>query len=257
MNSTNKEFTQIFEELIYASNLLIKNTVASDVLVFIGQSPNYLSYIVEKERFVIRVPCSGRFLIDEYTIPNELQLSGIKKLFDELGLSEEIISNKYVNIIFIDHSHSGQSISSFGKLLNILYDVNKRYDFINIVSPTQVKDLWILIPDFSVINTTNFLVMPILVAIANNEYPRSIPIYQYWKWTEEPNFTETKEGLIFVSNLMNYYNNIYLKKDFLTINNDIKMICPKFGKNILFNEKILNQQNTPNIWIKKQSNKRF
>ena len=50
--------------------------------MFIGQSPNYLSYIVEKERFVIRVPCSGRFLIDEYTIPNESQLAGIKKLFD-------------------------------------------------------------------------------------------------------------------------------------------------------------------------------
>lgn len=229
MNSTNKEVTQIFEELIYASNLLIKNTSSDDLLIFIGQSPNYLSYIVENERFVIRVPCSGRFLIDEYTIPNEFQLTGIKKMFDKLGLSEAIISNKH--IILIDHSHSGQSISSFGKLLNILYDVNKRYDFINIVSPIQVKDLWILIPDFSVINTTKFLVMPSLVAISNDEYPRSIPMHQYWKWTEEPNFTETtKEGLIFVSNLMNYYNNIFLKKDFLTINNDINMICPKFGK---------------------------
>ena len=130
MNYINQKNNQIKEELIYASNLLIKNTLSSDILVFIGQSPNYISYIVENERNVIRVPLSGRFLIDEYTIPNEFQLAGIKKMFDELGLFKAIISNQH--IILIDHSHSGQSISSFGKLLNILYDINKIYDFINI-----------------------------------------------------------------------------------------------------------------------------
>ena len=225
MNSINQKVKQIEEELIYASNILIKNTLSSDILVFIGQSPNYISYIIENERNVIRVPLSGRFLIDEYTIPNEFQLTGIKKMFDELGLSDSIISNKH--IILIDHSHSGKSISSLGKLLNILYDVNKIYDFINIVSPIQVKDGWIIRPD-SVINTTKFLVMPSLVELANNKYPRSIPMHQYWKWTEKPDFTETTEGLVFISNLMNYYNDICLKD--LIINYDIMMIIPKFGK---------------------------
>ena len=77
MNYINQKNNQIKEELIYASNLLIKNTLSSDILVFIGQSPNYISYIVENERNVIRVPLSGRFFFFFYTIPNEFQLSVI------------------------------------------------------------------------------------------------------------------------------------------------------------------------------------
>jgi hypothetical protein len=220
---------KIFDEIISAANSLVNYTEQDDVLVFIGQSPTYPSYIVEKLRKVIRVPCSGRFLIDNETIPNQAQLAGFKQMLNELGLSEAIISNQH--IILVDHSHSGQSISSFGKLLNLLYDLNKRYDFINIVSAPQAKDGWIMRPDYLVINTERFLIMPSLVAIANNGYPRSIPSYQYWKWTEQPNWTsqEIINGQKFISELIDYYNQVVLEPDHLIRNYDINMMYPTFG----------------------------
>lgn len=229
---------QIFDEIISAANSLVNYTAPTDVLVFIGQSSNYLSYIVETNivetmekspRKVIRVPCSGRFLIDNETIPNQGQLAGFKQMLNELGLSEAIISNQH--IFLVDHSHSGQSISSFAKLLNILYDLNKRYDFINIVSAPQANDGWIMRPDYSVINTNQFLIMPSLVAIANNGYPRSIPSYQYWKWTDKVDWTgeETIDGLKFVSELIDYYNQVIVEQEHLITNYDVKMMYPTFG----------------------------
>ena len=224
---------QIFNEIISAANSLVNYTAPTDVLVFIGQSSNYLSHVVEtmekSPRKVIRVPCSGRFLIDNDTIPNQSQLDGFKQMLNELGLSEAIISNQH--IILVDHSHSGQSISSFGKLLNILYDLNKRYDFINIVSAPQANDEWIMRPDYLVINTNQFLIMPSLVALANNGYPRSIPSYQYWKWTDKVDWIgeETIDGLKFVSELIDYYNKMCFEQEHLITNYDIEMIYPKFG----------------------------
>jgi hypothetical protein len=237
---------ELFDEIIYSANLLIRQTQVTDVLVFIGQSPNYLSYIVETQRNVIRVPISGRYFIDTETIPNVIELVGFKKMLDDLGLSRVIESGSVDNLILIDHSHSGQSISSFGLLLNVLYGINRTYNFINVVTSVQAYNGWIIRPKPYVIYTKQFLIMPSLVAIANNGYPRSIPSYQYWKWHNAPVWVsdDTILGLEFVSEMMEYYR-IGLDSEqakLTTYRYDIRMIYPLFGTdyemNIMNNMKV-------------------
>jgi hypothetical protein len=219
----------LFDEIINASKLLQNHTHPNDVLVFIGQSPNYLSYIVEKYRNVIRVPMSGRLYIDEWTIPSDKQLSAFKRMLDNIGLSELITLNKH--LILIDHSHSGQSINSFGKLLNILYKKYCSYDFINIVSPVQADDGWIKCPDQSIIKTIYFLQMPGLVDLANDKYPRSIPRYPYWEWLKPfaENDIECENGITLISNLLDYHT----KMLDIPTNPQIIMRYPIYSKNNL------------------------
>jgi hypothetical protein len=224
--------SDLFDEIIITANLLISQTQCTDVLVFIGQSVNYLSYIVETQRTCIRVPISGRVFIDDHTIPSSEQLTAFKRMLDELGLGTAItgLRSGTNNLILIDHSHSGQSISSFGKLLNVLYDINITYDFINVVSSVQAYGDWIMRPNTSVIHTDKFLLMPSLVELANDKYPRSIPSYQYWKWLETPEWVgaETKKGLQLVAEMMEYYRTEWVSKESIS-RPDIQMISPLFG----------------------------
>ncbi len=192
----------LFNEIINAANELISHTSNTDILVFIGQSPNFLSYIVEFERKIIRIPISGRVLINEYTIPTAKQIVSYKLILDELGLTEAILTNQ--NIILIDHSLSGQSISSFGKILNIIYGIRK-YDFMNIVSPEQIKEKKIIKPQLHTINTIGYLIMPSLMNLANEKYPRSSPMYEYYKWENRPDYSEVIDGLKLMEDLVDYY----------------------------------------------------
>jgi len=102
-------------EVIKASNTLIDNTDKSDILIFIGQSPDYLSYIVREHRNVISVPISGRAYWDEYSIPERENLDKYCELLTDLGITKELFDNN--NIIFVDHTHSGQSPSLFARVI--------------------------------------------------------------------------------------------------------------------------------------------
>ena len=77
-------------EVLKASNKLIDNTKESDILIFIGQSPDYLSYIVKEYRNVISVPISCRPYLDEYSIPNETNIDKYCKLLDTLGVTKDL-----------------------------------------------------------------------------------------------------------------------------------------------------------------------
>jgi hypothetical protein len=177
---------QLIIEIITASKILIAKTKQEDHLVFIGQSPDYLSYLVSKSRKISRIPMSGRLYSDKYTIPTKTQLACFFKTLDNFKLN-------YENIILIDHSHSGQSISGFAKLLNIYFrfisdDTEctnnfyiKSFKFINLISTEQLNG-WICCPDFTFVKTIGYIVMPSLVNLANSVYPRTIIHYAYFEW---------------------------------------------------------------------------
>jgi len=174
-------------EIVTASHIIIDKTTSEDQLVFIGQSPDYLSYLVGQSRKVVRVPMSGRIYCDQWTIPTQDALRGIFNLLDNY----ELKPNK---IILIDHSHSGKSISGFAKLLNRYFGFIGcentqwnwnyqafRFKFINLVSPEQING-WIVKPDLAFVQTIGFVCMPGLVDLANEKYPRTIKMFQYWLW---------------------------------------------------------------------------
>lgn len=208
-------------EVIKASNTLIDNTDTSDILIFIGQSPDYLSYIVREHRNVISVPLSGRAYSDEESIPKKENLDKYCKLLNDLGITRELFDNN--NIIFVDHSHTGQSPSLFAKIIlrclgyidrysKNLLDSNRQFNFINIVSNNQYP-LNITDPPSTYIRTIGYLLMPNLIAFANegkpigSEYkiPRTIPHYGHWKWNARPDYSILVDGKECSQKLILYY----------------------------------------------------
>jgi hypothetical protein len=91
--------SKLFDEIIISANLIINITSNDDVLLFIGQTPNYLSYIVErnKDRTVLRIPISGRYLTDDYTNPSDIQLQSYKQTLDNLGLDIAFRALRFLN----------------------------------------------------------------------------------------------------------------------------------------------------------------
>ena len=208
-------------EVIKASNTLIDNTNESDILIFIGQSPDYLSYIVREHRNVISVPISGRAYGEEHSIPKKEYLDKYCELLTDLGITRELFDNN--NIIFVDHSHSGQSPSLFAKVIlrclgyinrysKNLLNSNRQFNFINIVSNNQYPS-WITDPSSYYIRTIGYLLMPNLVAFANegkpigSEYkiPRTIPHYAHWKWNVRPDYSTLDDGKECSQKLILYY----------------------------------------------------
>lgn len=208
-------------EVIKASNTLIDNTDTSDILIFIGQSPDYLSYIVRKYRKVISVPISGRAYKDEYCIPKKENLDKYCELLTDLGITRELFDNN--NIIFVDHSHSGQSPSLFAKVIlrclgyidrysKNLLDSDRQFNFINIVDNIHYPYL-IESPPLEYITTIGYLLMPNLNAFAGegkpigSEYkiPRTIPHYPTRIWNNPPDYSKLDDGKECSQKLILYY----------------------------------------------------
>ncbi len=177
----------LINEIITASKLLITKTKPTDHLVFVGQSPDYLTCLVGAHRKISRVPMSGRVYCDEWTVPADEKIKKYFEFLDTFNLDS-------ANIILVDHSHSGKSISGFAKLLNRyfgfidpkntqwdFYQGSRSLPFINIISPVQ-KNGWIHRPDPAFVHTIGFILMPSLVALANSKYPRTIPHFQFSHW---------------------------------------------------------------------------
>jgi hypothetical protein len=209
-------------EVIKAAELLIDNTSEEDVLLFLGQTPNYIFNIVKNHRTSIAIPISGRPFGDTYNIPRREELDNYCVLLETLGVTRELFIKK--DVIFIDHSHTGVSITAFARLImrcvglidkystNVL-DNNWVFRFINIVSNVQYPN-WITAPDRNFINTIGYLIMPNLVAFANENtkpigssycIPRSIPEYPYFKWNCPPDYSAVKEGTRCVEQLVQFY----------------------------------------------------
>ena len=185
----------LINEIITASKLIVDKINPFDHLIFIGQSPDYLSYLVGLERKISRIPMSGHIYCDEWTMPPANKLEKMFELIDTLELN-------YSNIVLIDHSHSGKSISGFSKLLNRYFgfiDKNNTqwnykqnsyaFPFINLISPEQ-KLGWIDRPEPAFINSCGFVILPSLVDLANSKYPRTIKHAQFNSWDELANPTD-------------------------------------------------------------------
>ncbi len=184
--------SSLINEIITASKLLIAKTNPTDHLVFIGQSPDYLTCLVGTQRKISRIPMSGRVYCDEWNIP---PIDKVKKYFEFI----DTFNLDSSNIVLVDHSHSGKSISGFSKLLNRYfgfinlentqwnYNVGSRvFPFINIISPGQ-KNGWIHRPDPAFVHTIGFIQMPSLVDLANTKYLRTMPHFQFCHW-DNPNY---------------------------------------------------------------------
>lgn len=208
-------------EVIKASNTLIDNTNKLDILIFIGQSPDYLSYIVKEHRNVISVPISGRAYGDKYSIPETKNLDKYCELLTDLGITRELFDNN--NIIFVDHSHSGISPSLFAKVIlrclgyinrysTNLLNSNRQFNFINIVGNNQYP-AFITDPSSTYIRTIGYLLMPNLIAFANegkpigSEYniPRTIPLYSRLNWNIRPDYSILDDGKECSQKLILYY----------------------------------------------------
>ncbi len=170
-------------------------------LLFIGQSPCYLSYIVEKHCDVKRIIFSGRPFLDDCN-PSDSQL---KNYFEYLN-SLNINVNK--KIILVDHSHTGESICSFSKILNLYFGFIKnpndscvQFDFLNIIANIQ-ENGWIKKPNYKYINVIGYILMPSLVDLANEKYPRTIPSYKYWEWDSPPDYKSIKESECEIKNVL-------------------------------------------------------
>lgn len=179
--------TDVINQIITASQTIINKTNQTDHLIFIGQSPDYLSYVVSKSRKVSRIPISGRVFGDEWSVPTDENLNKYFQMLDKFELS-------YSNIILIDHSHSGKSIECFSKLLNRYFHFinrkNFKYDyilearpfkFINIISVEQ-QNGWIKKPNSVFVHTIGYVIIPDLVDLANEKYPRTTPHFPFFKW---------------------------------------------------------------------------
>lgn len=209
-------------EVIKSSNKLIDNTNESDILIFIGQSPDYLSYIVKEFRKVISVPISGRPYGDQYSIPEDINIDKYCNLLSSLGVTKDLFEKN--NVILIDHSHTGQSPSLFAKVLlrclgyidkyskNLSYS-DKQFKFVNIVGNNQYPS-HIIDPHLNYIRTIGYLLMPNLVAFANEgkpigsefSIPRSIPHYAHWEWDKSPDYSKLVEGNQCVLKFKLFYN---------------------------------------------------
>jgi len=239
----------IILEIIEAANLLINYTKPNDILIFIGQSCNYISEIVKYHRIIFTVPFSGRVYSDIYSIPSEQDINNYSYLLKKIGITRKLIDNN--NIILIDHSHTGESPCLFVKVLlrclgyinkhsyNLSeYSAHKTFKFINVVSNLQYPS-WIKSSSPLYINTIGYLIMPNLVAFANEgspinsiyKIPRSIPHYPYYKWNNLPDYSNLKQGNLCILKLILYYKFILRFNDIsnkLVLSNNDKIILLYF-----------------------------
>ncbi len=250
----------IILEIIEASNVLINNTKKDDILIFIGQSPNYLSHIIKKYRKTFVVPFSGRVYSDEYSIPKSKNINNYSNMLNDIGITRKLFDSN--NIIFIDHSHTGETPCLFAKIIlrclgyisKYSYNLNeyseKKFSFINIVSNEQYPS-WIKIPSKNYINLIGYLLMPNLVAFANesppknsiHKIPRSIPHYPHYRWNESPDYTSVIEGkhsimkLILFHEFITKFQKINQSNDITHHNIKILLYFTKILKDVITNEK--------------------
>lgn len=250
-------------EIIEAANLLINYTKPNDILIFIGQSVHYISQVVKYHRKTFTVPFSGRVYEDIYSIPSMKDIDNYTILLNNIGITRKLFDNN--NIILIDHSHSGESPCLFVKVLlrclgyinkysyNLSeYCPNKSFKFINVVSNSQYPS-WIKPSSRLYINTIGYLIMPNLVAFANEgtpdnsiyKIPRSIPHYPHYKWQDLPDYSKLDDGNVCILKLVLYYKFILkfneISKKSILSNND-KMI-------LLYLKKIINDIVDSNDYI--------
>jgi hypothetical protein len=211
-------------------------------LLFIGQSPSYLSYYMEKTYNVKQIAFSGRPFMNMCD-PTQSQLTNYFKYLDTFNI------DKTKKILLIDHSHTGESITAFSKVLNRYFgyiqsdnsnEIGCIFDFLNIISPIQ-QNGWIRKPDQKYISVIGYIVMPSLVELANEVFPRTIPSYKYWDWNNEPNFKPVKEAEQIIRK--------QLLETVFVCNNDVSFKYPSQVVNMGKQRIILSKKNSKLIYV--------
>ncbi len=207
---------ELVTELKLAAEQVKAITRSDEILVLVGQSPAYLLPFLEREREALGIAMSGvvriddgviskkdqirpwfgsdfsfrrqLFALEEGTLPKKEHLSNYCHYLFKSGLSEEKV--KSGKLVLIDHSHTGQSITSFAKILNHCAKVAapSPYPFINLISLAQSSGGWIQAPSSTYVRTREKLIIKHLVELANDEVPRVVPNYPHWNWDREPDF---------------------------------------------------------------------
>lgn len=218
-------------ELIEAAKLIAEKVGSKyDLIVLIGQSPAYLLELLKFQGLnVVNMAMSGKVYVYGYaSIPSDVHLNVFFEYLKSLGITcDKLIQNK---ILFIDHSHSGNSVQSLTKLLEKYCNEEISYPFLNIVAQSQL--------DSNIIKAHSkyTLIMPSLLLLANEGVPRIVPSYTHLKWSALPNFDDESlnDGKICVKKLSKYYKLINLlydptivlsHKDILIIVNKLKQNC--------------------------------
>jgi hypothetical protein len=205
----------IIDEIYSTINILIKLIGKNTQILLIGQSANYLKYCFPPYYDVKCVAMSGRVFIDNKTIPKKEDLFNYYEYLKSLNIEDK-------QTILIDHSHTGTSITSFSKILNRYFNFisrdnmnydsrGKRFDFINLISPLQSKGC-IKEPDRRFIKTLGYIIIPHLVEIANEKYPRTIHHYPHWKWNQTIDTEDYKETNNILKKIFNDKEKVILEE---------------------------------------------
>ena len=222
----------IILEIINVANCILNNTNNNDILLFVGQSSNYFYHIANfSERKCFQIPFSGR--IDEFTRSRDYYENN-RILYSNYLLKIGITRNIKSNIILIDHSHTGESIRTVSEILNFHFNrlsgtcILHKFRFINLISPLQYTDGWIKNPNNKYISCIGNIIIPNLLAFANEgsltsdkiKLSRTIPLYRLDLWKFEPKWKDDLlvEGYNNILELVNYYKEQKYEDKLKTIN---------------------------------------
>ena len=211
-------------QLTKAAKVLIANTLPSDVLLFLGNTPNFLYHILKQNgrKNVIEVPFSGRpYELNRNTqMPNNPTNSGLKNycsLLTELGITKDLITSN--NLYIVDYTTTGISIVAFIKILHICFEVpvaeqkpikmimlqdtsttmEPRYRIAKILESLRTSK------KKPYVNLVSILGVSKLDGLANDRYPRTVPYYPSSKWNMRP---EEIDDIGCIRKLL-YFNTLY------------------------------------------------
>ena len=136
------------------------------------------------------IPTQPQSSKNEWTIPTDSGLANFMNLFIDPILHEAccgcVSQFKKKKIVLIDHSHTGQSISSFA---NLIYkragSGSCEVHFLNLISLTQRT--WLRPPNIGMVSSNENILLPsheIAVKIFYDGYTRLLPMNQRWKWED-------------------------------------------------------------------------
>lgn len=164
------------------------------LLTFIWDSYFYYAFSENDHRQVELVPISGRYYTDQWTTPSPEQQEAFNH--QVLGPVVEKHKGQFDRIVLVDHTHSGQSVDAFVRVLKQFPDTKQvPRKFINLVSRVQVRDRWIHLP--KTVDTLYQVQMSdeLLVGLANDKFYRLAFQFQRWKWNKV-NLWEEQQKLI-------------------------------------------------------------
>lgn len=153
--------------LIKATDALLAHTSEDDdVLLFVGQSANYMYHCAKHYRPTssIAVELSGRPEFEKLT---EVEIDEYVQYLQSIGITQELFDSGK-NVILIDYIHTGRSVITFAKILEKAYKLPRKC--IQVFGFHDIPD-----SDLSIFARLRALTFYGELYFANNDTPRTIP----------------------------------------------------------------------------------